>query len=147
MENSYRKTDNSVSYFQHWFFIHCTATVQAVHQNPLRRSCFSQSCSQDRSSKTKTKTSTFKTKDQDRQCQDQDQAHDRQVAVHNKMQITYKLLNNMLSTTEDCNQMTMSTQKTVLHTDDVQPFVYRCALHFETRKLSYRKDDRAMRPM
>jgi len=41
--------------------------------------------------------------DQDRQCQDQDQ-----VAVHNKMRITYKLL-NMLSTIVDCNQMTMST--------------------------------------
>ena len=72
-----------------------------------------QSCSQDRK---------FRDQDQgqDQQCQDQDRDQDRhlqdqdQVAVglHNKMRITYKLL-NMLSTTEDCNQMTMSasTQK------------------------------------
>ena len=76
-----------------------------------------QCCSQDRK---------FRDRDrgrgQDQQCQDQDRDQDRhlqdqdrdqdQVAVYNKMRITYKLL-NMLSTTEDCNQMTMSmsTQK------------------------------------
>ena len=71
-----------------------------------------QSCSQDR--KFRDQVQDQQCQDQDRQCQDEDQ--DRhlqdqdqdQVAVHNKMRITYKLL-NMLSTTEDCSQMTMST--------------------------------------
>ena len=61
-------------------------------------SAYKQSCSQDRK---------FRDQGQDQQCQDQDQDQD-QVAVYNKMRITYKLL-NMLSTTEECNQMTMST--------------------------------------
>jgi len=78
-----------------------------------------QSCSQDRK---------FRDRDQgqDQQCQDQDRDQDRhlqdqdqdqdqdQVAVQNKMRITYKLL-NMLSTTEDCNQMTMSMSTQCQH--------------------------------
>jgi len=48
------------------------------------------------------------------------------------MHITYKYV----VTTEDCNQMTkMSTRKTVLYTDSVQLFVYKCALHSEKARL------------
>ena len=39
----------------------------------------------------------------------------------------------MLSTTEDCNDNVNT--KTVLHTDDVQPFIYRCALHLGKTRL------------
>ena len=42
----------------------------------------------------------------------------------------------MLSTTEDCFQSNDNVNtKTVLYTDDVQPFIYRCALHFEKTRL------------
>ena len=76
---------------------------------------FYQSCSQDRQCRDRDQDQDQQCqdqdRDQDRQCQNQDQDQD-QVAVHNKMRITYKLL-NMLSNTEDCNQVTMSmsTQK------------------------------------
>ena len=98
------------------FFIH--GLLRKVVSLPLRQTStlwcklpYYQSCSQDRK---------FRDRDQgqDQQCQDQERDQDRhlqdqdqdrqcrdqdQVAVHNKMQITYKLL-NMLSTTKDCNQ-------------------------------------------
>ena len=69
-------------------------------------SAYKQSCSQDRKFRDQGHRK-FRDQGQDQQCQDQDQDQD-QVAVYNKMRITYKLL-NMLSTTEECNQMTMST--------------------------------------
>jgi len=79
-----------------------------------------QSCSQDRQCRDRDQgqDQQCQDRDQDRHLQDQDRDQDRhlqdqdrdqdQVAVHNKMRITYKLL-NMLSTIVDCNQMTMST--------------------------------------
>ena len=58
------------------------AILYTIHPNVLLY--YYQSCSQDRK---------FQDQDRDQQCQDQDQDQDWQVSVHNKMQITYKLLN------------------------------------------------------
>jgi len=97
-----------------------------------------QSCSQDRK---------FRDQDQgqDQQCQDQDRDQDRhlqdqdqdqdQVAVHNKMRTTYKLL-NMLSTTEDCNQMTMSTSTQKLFCAQT---MFSCSLNFEKTRSHKKK--------
>ena len=114
------------------FCCHRDVSDVFIDSRQVERGAFHQSCSQDRKFRDRDQG-------QDQQCQDQDRDRDRhlqdldqdlglglgledaglglglgldqdqdQVAVHNKMRITFKLL-NMLSTTEDCNQMTMST--------------------------------------
>jgi len=60
-----------------------------------------------------------------------------QVSIHIKVEITYKLHNTccqLLKTVFYSNDKNVN-EKTVLHTNDVQPFVYKCALHFEKTRL------------